>query len=133
MNHEEAFVHSFIVKEKRSRYLLKLSSQKHRRDYLSRLHGGHHDYDSQFAEQLPGAYTSTMILQRLYELGAPNMCHIIGHGDLDATAVPLEEASRAIHSSGDGVLLSGIPARLACDKAGTSKRSCIVHRWKDGA
>src|SRR3546814_1891355 len=91
MNHEEAFVHSFIVKEKQSRYLLKLSSQKHRRDFLSRLHGGHLDYDSQFAEQLPGNYTSTMILQRLYELGAPTMCLIICHGDLDAT----EEIGRA--------------------------------------
>src|SRR3546814_2683850 len=112
MNHEESFVHSFIVKEKQSRYLLKLSSQKHRREFLSRLHGGHLDYDSQFAEQLPGNYTSTMILQRLYVLGAPTMCHIIGHGDLDATEVPLEDALRAIHSMGNGVLLSCIPGRL---------------------
>src|SRR3546814_2049543 len=68
MNHEEAFVHSFIVKEKQSRYLLKLSSQKHRRDFLSRLHGGHLDYDSQFAEQLPGNYTSTRSEEHTYEL-----------------------------------------------------------------
>src|SRR3546814_16801221 len=74
-----------------------------------------------------------MILQRLYELGAPTMCHIIGHGDLDATEVPLEDALRAIHSMGNGVLLSCIPGRLAYYEAGTINGSYVFHRRQAAA
>src|SRR3546814_15275374 len=74
-----------------------------------------------------------MILQRLYELGAPTMCHIIGHGDLDATEVPLEDALRAIHSMGNGVLLSCIPGRLAYYEAGTINGCSVFHRRQAAA
>src|SRR3546814_1409651 len=69
-----------------------------------------------------------MILQRLYELGAPTMCHIIGHGDLDATEVPLEDASRPIHSMCNAVLLMCIPGRLAYYESATINGSYVYHR-----
>jgi hypothetical protein len=127
MVHEESFVRAFIVKSKQPRYLTKLASLKHRRDFLSRLHGGHLDYDPQYADHLPGSHTGAMIIESLRKLGAPTMCHAIG-GEMDGTELPLDQAVQTIHAMGDGVVLSCIPGKLAYYEAGTTNGSYILKR-----
>jgi hypothetical protein len=114
MDHEQAFVHSFIVKSKQSRYLEKLASPKHRREFLSRLHHNL-DYDPKFAVQVPPSEQSAaLVYAKLRELGAPEHCHAIAAGtDLDGRQLPLREALANVLGMGNGVVLSCIPGKLA--------------------
>lgn len=114
MDHEQAFVETFIVKPKRTRYLEKLASDKHRRKFLSRLHHNL-DYVSELATQIPpGEQTVDLIQAKLRSLGAPDECHVITAGaDLDGRQLLLQEALNCFVGMGDGVVLSCIPGRLA--------------------
>ena len=114
MDHEQAFVHAFIEKSKQARYLQKLASPKHRRDFLSRLHHNL-DYDPRFAAQVPPSeQTADLIYARLRELGAPEHCHTIAAGsDLDGRKLPLREALGNVIGMGDGIVLSCVPGKLA--------------------
>ena len=114
MNHEQAFVLSFIVKSKQPRYLEKLASAKHRREFLSRLHHNL-DYDPKFAVRVPPSEQSAaFIYSKLRELGASEHCHAIAaSADLDGRQFPLREALGNVLGMGDGVVLSCIPGRLA--------------------
>jgi hypothetical protein len=114
MEHELAFVRSFIVKPKQPRYLEKLASPKHRRKFLSRLHHNL-DYDPKFAALVPPSeQTTALIYARLRELGAPETCHAIApSADLDGRDLSLRDALGDVIGMGNGVVLSCIPGKLA--------------------
>lgn len=114
MDHEQAFIRSFIVKSKQSRYLKKLASPKHRREFLSRLHHNL-DYDPLYAERVPPSQQSAaLVYAKLRSLGTPEQCHAIAAGaDLDGRQLPLRETLGDVLGMGDGVVLSCIPGKLA--------------------
>ena len=129
MDHEQAFVLSFIVVAKQSRYLQKLASSKHRRAFLSRLHHNL-DYDPKFASQVPPSEQSAaLVYKRLRELGAPEQCHAIAAGaDLDGQELHLREALTEVLGMGDGVVLSCIPGKLAYYEAEGKNERYILAR-----
>jgi hypothetical protein len=114
MDHEQAFVHSFIAKSKQPRYLEKRASPKHRREFLSRLHHNL-DYDPKLAVQVPPSeQTSALVYAKLRQLGASEFCYAIAAGaDLDGCQLPLREALDNVLGMGNGVVLSCIPGKLA--------------------
>ena len=114
MDHEQAFVRAFIERPKQARYLEKLASPKHRREFLSRLHHNL-DYDPRFAAQVPPSeQTAALVYAKLRGLGAPEHCHAIAAGsDLDGRQLPLREALSNVLGMGDGVVLSCVPGKLA--------------------
>ena len=114
MDHEQAFVHSFILRAKQSRYLQKLASSKHRREFLSCLHHNL-DFDPKFAVQVPPTEQSAeLVYAKLRDLGALEHCHVIATGtDLDGRQLHLREALGNVVGMGDGVVLSCIPGKLA--------------------
>jgi len=114
MDHEQTFVQAFVVKSKRARFLEKLASPKHRREFLSCLD---HNlaYDPEFAVQVPPwEQSAALVYAKLRELGAPEGCHAIAsRADLDGRQMPLREALRNVLGMGDGVVLSCIPGKLS--------------------
>ena len=114
MDHEQAFIHAFIVKSKQARYRGKLASPKHRREFLSRLHHNL-DYNPRLAVQIPpGEQSASLVYAKLRALGAPEQCHAIAAGsDLDGRQLPLRQAIDHVFGMGDGVVLSCIPGKLA--------------------
>jgi len=114
MDHEQAFVSAFILKSKQTRYLVKLASPKHRHEFLSRLHHDL-DYDSRFANQIPRSeQTAALVYATLKALGAPEHCYAIAaSADLDGRLLPLREALESVLGTGDGVVLSCVPGKLA--------------------
>lgn len=114
MDHEQAFVHAFILGAKQSRYLQKLASPKHRREFLASLHHNL-DFDPKFAVRVPPKEQSAeLVYAKLRELGALEHCHVIATGnDLDGRQLPLREALSNVLGMGDGVVLSCIPGKLA--------------------
>lgn len=114
MDHEQEFVRAFIVKAKQSRYLSKLASAKHRREFLSRL--DHNlDYDSRFSNQIPRSeQTAAAVQATLQALGAPEHCYAIAaSADLDGRLLSLREALESVLGMGKGVVLSCVPGKLA--------------------
>lgn len=127
--HEQAFVRAFIVPDKQDRYLQKLASARHRREFLRKLHHGF-DFERKYLVHVPPAeQTAALIQKRLHKLGAPDSCHVIAaHSELDGKALRLEDALQKILGMVDGVLLSCIPGVLAYFEGEEMKsRYLLIH------
>jgi hypothetical protein len=112
--HEQAFVRAFVVADKQERYLAKLGSNRHRKEFLSRLHHNL-DYAPKFVTRIPPAEQNALrILERLRKLGAPAQCYAIAADiKFDARELPLKEALDAVVGMGSGIVLSCVPGVLA--------------------
>src|ERR1041384_1796186 len=112
--HEQAFVRAFVVADKQERYLAKLDSKRHRKEFLSRLHHNL-DYEPKLASQVPPAEQSALrIFERLRKLGAPVQCYAIAADDrLDGRELPLKDTREAVVGMGSGIVLSCVPGGLA--------------------
>lgn len=131
MEHEQAFVHAFIIETKQARYLEKLASPKHRREFLSRLHHNL-DYDPRWAVQIPPREQSAaQIYAKLKGLGAPEQCHAIAaSADMDGRQLSLREALNDVLGMGNGVVLSCIPGKLAYYESEERNGRYILARGK---
>ena len=107
VEHETAFVQSFIVRERRERYLSKLSSRKHRRSFLDRLnHQFHRDWDGRFIVRESRPWPSDI-----------DRCFIIAdEGEYDGKLVTSAEAADVVSSAYFGIVVSFVPGKLACYK-----------------
>ena len=105
--HETAFVQSFIVPQRRKRYLSKLSSSKHRRSFLDRLnHQLHKDMDGRFIVRESRSWPDSA-----------DRCYIIAdEREYDAKLVTVAEAIDAVSSAQFGIIVSFVPGKLACYK-----------------
>ena len=113
--HEEAFVRSFIVKDRRERYLSLLANPKRRPKLLDRLN--HQlDLDYAFATPIPTRQRNVGDLEHLLrQKGAGAMCHVI------ADASPLDGADLLLHDALErlyglhqfGVVFCCVAGRLA--------------------
>ncbi len=108
MNHEEAFVLTFVVAERRARYLEFLRNPKRRVEILRRLS---HCFDFEPHLATPVSRNSNLPLL-LRNRGAGDAAHVIG-GRLDGEDLPLEEAVKSATADPNGVVISCIPGRLA--------------------
>jgi hypothetical protein len=112
--HEEQFARSFIVPEKRARYLSLLESKRGRNKLLDSLDHCH-DLDSRFATLLPSNRHSAQSIERLLKSkGAPDVCHIMSSNPgLDGREMPLSEALLETYGRDAGTLISCIAGKLA--------------------
>jgi hypothetical protein len=112
--HEELFARKFVVANRRSRYLLLLSSDRGRKKILA---GFHHcrDLDSRFAQRIPGNQQSAQSIEALLKSkGAPKTCYVISEdASIDAREMDLSTALSEIVGMDFGSLVSCIPGKLA--------------------
>jgi hypothetical protein len=121
--HEAAFVQSFVVKGKRSRYLQKLAHPKRRREILDLLNHSP-DFDPAYAIRLPfGHYDAEKVVKLLKEKGAGESAHIIADvSEFDGRELPLREAIGYAIQHVLGIVVSCLPGRLAYYKKRISLR-----------
>lgn len=107
--HELEFVRAFVIRERRERYLSKLSSKKHRRRFLDRLnHKAIEDLDHRFIVE-------SVDEDDLMRQARQSDCRIIADQErFDARTVSYDEAWEALSDAYFGIIVSFIPGKLAC-------------------
>jgi hypothetical protein len=112
--HEEQFARSFIVRDKRDRYLSLLESKRGR---LKLTNGFNHchDLDPRFAKPIPSNQQSAQSIETLLKRkGAPDTCHVMSDiRAIDGREMPLSEALLETVGSDAGTLISCIAGKLA--------------------
>jgi hypothetical protein len=93
MSDEEAFVQTFHVPAKQTRYRLFLASRKRRGEFFDRLNR-HLDCDPAFAFRVPGQQRKHDGIELLLcKRGAPDTCHMISSlRKWDGPDLPVGEA-----------------------------------------
>ena len=111
-NHEQAFVSSFVIPEKRVRYAEFLARPKRRGEIISRFNH-FFDFVPELATQVPrGSAEELATLLRRH--GAPKQAYLIGRpSELDGCELPLFEAVDCALNDGWGTVISCLPGRLA--------------------
>ena len=113
-SHEEQFARSFIVPEKRSRYLTLLESKRGRSKLLS---GFNHcsDLDPRFATLIPSNQQSaTSIESLLRRKGAPDTCYVMSDNrDIEGREMSLSDALLETVGMDAGTLISCVAGQLA--------------------
>ena len=111
--HEEQFARSFIVPEKRARFLSLLDSKRGRKKLVDGLNHCH-DLDSRFAKLIPAKQQSAQSIESLLKsTGAPDVCHVMSYNpDLDNREMPLSEALLETVGMDAGTLISCVAGKL---------------------
>lgn len=112
--HEEQFVGSFIIQERRQRWLEGLAKPKQRRKILSRL-ADSRDFVPELMHHPENELRNrTEIATALRRAGASETCYIMSEVlELDQRFCKLEEAIEMVFGIGLGSVLSCIPGHLA--------------------
>lgn len=107
IEHETAFVKSFIIRERRERYLTRLASRKHRRMFLGRLnHQLHKDLVTRFITHGTRTWPNNK-----------SMCYILADEvEFDDKMLSSSEAEDAVSAAYFGIVVSFVPGKLACYK-----------------
>jgi hypothetical protein len=106
-DHETAFVQTFIRRERRDRWLSKLSLSKHRRSFLDRLnHSFRDDLDERFIS----------VESRVWPVDIERCYMIADESEYDGRHVTSAEAADAVSSATFGIVVSFVPGMLACYK-----------------
>ena len=110
--HEIGFVSSFIIPERRERYLSLLCNPKRRGKLLDRLNHAQ-DIDLSHARQMPPGCLGKSVVILLESMGASESCYVIADAsEMDGQTLPLGEALWRTSVHGFGVVLSLVPGRL---------------------
>src|SRR5271155_5772570 len=127
--HELKFVMSFILKEKRGRYLELLSKPKRRSKILGRLNHTL-DIDYSFATPLH-AIAEFALPDLVISLGAGPTCHVIADAcPFDGEEMAIGDAARVATLNQFGVLLSFIPGELVYYKPESPGPGFLLQRKK---
>ncbi|HEY3856750.1 MAG TPA: hypothetical protein VGO67_20385 [Verrucomicrobiae bacterium] len=129
MNQEEAFVRSFILLDKQSRYLEMLASPKRRDGFLDCLN--HHlDYDPSYAIQVPSSQQKAASIEALLrQRGAPEICHTISSlSKWDGLDLGLHEALEMVVGYNIGTVLCCTSGRLAYYESEDIRERYILFR-----
>jgi hypothetical protein len=111
-DHELAFIRSFILTEKRKRYLELLPNRKRRGKALARLNHPL-DIDFSLAVQVHD-YDASSVVALLRSEGAGSTCHVIADAsEHDGSELSLERAVEIAYVHQFGIILSCIPGKLA--------------------
>lgn len=105
IDHETAFIRSFILSQRRERYLAKLASPKHRSTFLERLnHRLHKDLDERY------------VVGEVERVSVPNSvkwCYCIAYKkEYDGRFIRATEVADALAFAEFGIIVSLIPGRL---------------------
>lgn len=113
-SHEEQFARSFIVPDKRARYLELLES-KGGRSKLTHGFNHCHDLDPRFARIIPSDQESAQSIETiLRRKGAPDTCHVMSEiSGIDGREMSLSEALLETVGADAGTLISCIAGKLA--------------------
>ena len=119
---------SFVVAEKRARYLSLLGSERGRRKIVA---GFPHcrDLDSRFAQRIPDNRQSAQSIETLLKSkGAPKTCYVMSEDtSLDGREMDLSAALSEIVGMDAGALVSCIPGKLAYfEMEGLSERYLLI-------
>jgi hypothetical protein len=128
--HEEKFASTFIVKDKRGRYLSLLESERGRKKILSGFHHCH-DLDSRFATRIPPNQQSAQtIAGMLKSNGAPTTCYVMSEDpQIDGREMDLDEALAEVVGKDAGAFLSCIPGKLGYfEMEGLSERYLLLKK-----
>ena len=109
--HERLFVETFVIPEKRARYLEVLPNPKRRAEILSRW-DQFFDFIPEHAFGVPRAPASELA-QLLRRRGAGGVGHVMGNCASEGRELPLEAAIESALDSGWGAVVSCIPGKLA--------------------
>jgi hypothetical protein len=112
--HEDAFVDSFIARERRGRWRQKLRStnKRLRSEFLWKELIGHSPFDEKFEYSLDHL-SPDRVLRLLRSRGAPSQCYLMTHLDeWDRQVAELQIALESL-SSEENYIVSCIPGRLA--------------------
>jgi hypothetical protein len=115
--HEQAFVESFVQRDRRERTLLCLANLRKRPKFLEWLmdHADHILMPECIRGIKPNEQHPDPIYAILRRLGAPDSCHLISeHRDFDGKEMDLLAALKEIIGNGDGMgtVISCLPGRL---------------------
>ena len=126
--HEIGFVSSFIIPERRERYLSLLCNPKRRGKVLNRLNHSH-DVDLSRAQQVRPGCVAESLAVLLEKMGAGETCYLIADAsDMDGQTMDLGEACWRASVHGFGVVLSCVPGRLCFYKPESPTTSFILER-----
>ena len=114
--HEEATIRTFVVRERRERFLELLPNPKRRRKVTDSLaHPNPAWFDSRYVRSIPPAQSSAAAIARLlHSKGAGKMCWAISEdARFDGREVELDSALSELVGYGMGAILSCVAGRLA--------------------
>lgn len=124
--HEEKFIASFILKEKRHRWQTQMGNPQKRAAHLVRLNHLH-DLDEKYVTWLP---SNTDIEQLLLREGSPANGYIFSDSKgIDGKFLQLDDAVDHTMRGGWGTIISCIPGRLAYyyDECG-DRRALLIRK-----
>ena len=112
--HEEHFARSFILPEKRARYLSLLESKRGRKKLLDGLNHCH-DLDERYAQLIPAGQQNAQAIEKvLKRKGAPEQCYVMSDDvDIDGKEMLLREALLKVVGSNMGTVISCVAGKLA--------------------
>jgi hypothetical protein len=126
--HEIGFVTSFIIPERKARYLSLLSNPKRRGKVLNRLNHSQ-DVDLSLAQQMPSGCVAESLAVLLEKLGAGETCYVIADAsDMDGQTMDLGEACWRASVHGFGVVLSCVPGHLCFYKPESPTSGFILEK-----
>ncbi len=124
--HEEKFITSFLLKEKRNRWQTQLNDPQKRSEHLNRLNH-FHDLDEKYVTWLK---RNADIEQLLRQSGSPEQVYILSAFiNIDGKFMILADAIDQTVRGGWGTIISCIPGRLAyyydeCDE----RRALLIRK-----
>jgi hypothetical protein len=112
--HEQAFVESFVQRERRERVLFALANPKKCRKFVQEFaHHGAYILAPECCKSIkPSEQDPNSIFKILRTLGAPDTCHVISEGSLDGEETELLAALNEIVGRGMGTVISCLPGRI---------------------
>jgi len=133
MDHETAFIKTFVLPDKQSRWLELLSKAKRRHIFPHRL-ADDRDFDRKFKVELKPSQQNPEDVERILKLcGAPQVCHVISESsEADGRDMPLRKALKKYLAmdweASFRAFLGGWPIpKVKCLAIGSSLRSNAEH------
>ena len=126
--HEARFVASFVVAEKRERWLNLLGKPARRRKLTSRLaHSAYRDFEARWCREVP---RTASLVELLIARGAPRaQAYVISEDSgFDGRVMPLAEVLDGVHGYGMGTIVSCVPGELAIYEAEHDENVLLLHR-----
>jgi hypothetical protein len=127
LEREIELVNTFVLPEKRERYIGFLSSEKRRKEFLNELYH-FRDFDPTCEVPLSGpADSAEGLLADLRRRGAGDACYVISvNRELDGITRPLAAVISEVFALVEGTIVSCVPACLAYYEGEAPKNRCIL-------
>ena len=128
--HETLFISTFIIKERKTRYLNLLSSKKGRAKFRMQIpHSLTLDLNVKYLHKIKNSDQNVLfILNKLREYSSPNLCYVMAeHSKYDQKYMQIDDALKALFSCGIGYIISCIPGRLLYFEAENNNERYFLH------